>query len=482
MVVVLLAAVVYRVMPLRISDEVAIYGLCLTLLGLTVWALWSWYAVTKSLFDFYVMFFLAAVLFNGGHALLELLNLNEDGILGGQFLPETVLQSLYMVVLGLTFFHLGALAIAYRHTRRAVEARSSVQSPRTAYYLRLLGWSMLIVSAVPSYLVLQNAVRLSLSEGYFALYQQQSSTGLTGSLDLLARFLTPGALFLLAGSKGRPLSLAVSALVVIGYTGANFLLGSRIEAGAPLLAYGWLWHRRIRPIPVPVLFASGIALLGLVFPFVKATRNLTAGAKLDTSALVEAYTSVDNPLIAIVYEMGSTLRTVAHTIQLVPETRGFDFGLSYLYAALTAFPNLFWDIHPTVARGLAAHWLVSTVSPTLASVGGGYGFSFIAEAYLNFGWVGVSVLLLLLGALLAAVVLWAQRTTDAVALALVASLGAFFLVFARGESGSIVRELVWYALGPYVAVRLLSQLMPRSSANRRISNRARRRLGRVQQE
>jgi oligosaccharide repeat unit polymerase len=232
---------------------------------------------------------------------------------------------------------------------------------------------------------------------------------------------------------------------------------------------------------VPVLILSSVGLIGLVFPFIKATRNLTAGAKLDPRVLVETFTSVENPLIAIVSEMGSTLRTVAHTIELVPAARSFDLGLSYVYAALTVFPNLFWDIHPTVARGLAAHWLVETVSPTLASVGGGYGFSFIAEAYLNFGWIGAAIILLLIGALLAAVILRAQRTTDPAALALVAAVGAFFLVFARGESGSIVRELVWYALGPYIAVRVLSRLMVRRPPERSRLDRTRHRLSRAQQ-
>jgi hypothetical protein len=112
--------------------------------------------------------------------------------------------------------------------------------------------------------------------------------------------------------------------------------------------------------------------------------------------------------------------------------------------------------------------LVRTVSPALAEYGGGYGYSFIAEAYLNFGWVGITLVLALIGALLAAVAVWAQRAEDPSRLALAASFGAFFIVFARAESGAIFRGLVWYALGPYIAVRILMSL---AASNRRTSKR-----------
>ena len=60
-------------------------------------------------------------------------------------------------------------------------------------------------------------------------------------------------------------------------------------------------------------------------------------------------------------------------------------------------PNLFWDIHPTIARGLACDWITETVDPFADLVGGGLGYSFIAEAYLNFGWFGVPIVTGIIG-------------------------------------------------------------------------------------
>lgn len=153
--------------------------------------------------------------------------------------------------------------------------------------------------------------------------------------------------------------------------------------------------------------------------------------------------------------MGGSMQTVTYTIELVPGTRAYDMGDSYYYAALTAVPNLFWRVNPGVARGLLSDWLIREVDPYTASVGGGLGYSFIAEAYLNFGWWGVPLVLGLIGLLFGGLVLWAGRSGDIARLATVASFASFFLFFARGEAALVVRGLVWYAILPYLAILYL---------------------------
>ena len=85
---------------------------------------------------------------------------------------------------------------------------------------------------------------------------------------------------------------------------------------------------------------------------------------------------------------------------LVPESRPYDYGISYLYALTAIMPNIGWQVHPSVAHGLLSDWLIKTVDPVVARGGGGLGFSFIAEAYLNFGWFGGPVWLGVVGFIL----------------------------------------------------------------------------------
>ncbi len=150
--------------------------------------------------------------------------------------------------------------------------------------------------------------------------------------------------------------------------------------------------------------------------------------------------------------MGSSMSTTAHTLTLVPSTRPFDEGEGYLYAALTLFPNLFWDIHPTIVRGTANDWLVRSINPWLAARGGAYGYSCIAEAYLNFGRPGVVLMMGLYGMMFVWLILWAEKSGDPARLALVATILAIVLRFPRDEVAGVIRPVVWNAVLPYLSV------------------------------
>jgi oligosaccharide repeat unit polymerase len=409
--------------------------------------------VTGKLFDPYVLFFIAALLFNGGQALLEVLGLNERGILGGVFPPEIVLQTLFLIILGLGSVQLGALLAAAAVRRSPAErVPEAHDAPSRTRDVRLVGWGLIVVAAVPALLMLREAVATVMAHGYFALFQREAATGFAAWPRILAGFLMPGALFLLAGSKGRAWSLAVSGVIVLAYVATQFFLGARAPAALVLVAYVWLWDRCIRRLPRAGLLGAGATLLFVVFPLVRLIRSVSGAHRLSLSFLSEAFLSMRSPFVAILTEMGGSMKTVAYTIQLVPHVRGYDAGLSYLYALFTIVPNFFWDIHPAQARGTAADWLVRTVDPRYAALGGGYGFSFIGEAYLNFGWFGAPVALALIGFLFAKLVLWADRSGDPARLALLASFMGFFLFYTRAESATVVRPLLWYSILPWLSV------------------------------
>src|SRR5689334_14794595 len=90
---------------------------------LLVWAVCSWWWVAGTVFDPYGMFMLSLFLFNGGQALLEVLGLNARGILEGRFDDDVLVATLYMVLLGVSFTHFGAL-LAARGIRKSFVARA----------------------------------------------------------------------------------------------------------------------------------------------------------------------------------------------------------------------------------------------------------------------------------------------------------------------------------------------------------------------
>lgn len=100
--------------PLNFQIESLIYPSSCFLLLLTVWVFLSWSFITKSLFDPYILFFISALLFNGGQIILEVFSLNENGILDNKFSSETILKTISLVNIGLASFHLGALMSAVK--------------------------------------------------------------------------------------------------------------------------------------------------------------------------------------------------------------------------------------------------------------------------------------------------------------------------------------------------------------------------------
>ncbi len=438
-----------------------LYWTSLALLLLFAWSLASWVALTRSWFDPYLLFLVAANLFNAGLAFLEVFRLNPEGVLPGLFAERTVLDSLFLVFLGLAGLHGGALC-------SVGEADAKPQAAKSLWFLRVpesadvrrVGWFLLLVSAGPAVYVLRASFQRVLAGGYLALYQGEQAVGVQGAPQILADFLVPATLFLLAGSKGSPLAVLVSAAVVLANAGCQLFLGYRYYAAMPVVAYLWVWHLAVRPVPKLLLAGAAAVLLGVVFPLVAATREVRGDSRLSVEYLSQAFSRLEAPAVDLVSEMGGTLRTVAHTRELVPEVRDFDRGMVYAYGALTVIPNLFWEVHPSVAAGVPSHWLIWAVDPQTAADGGSLGYSFIAEAYLNFGWLGTPLVTALIGLLYGRFALWGLRTGKHAAanLALVGTFCSFFTFYAREDIPVACRSLLWYSLGPYCLAYLFASL------------------------
>jgi oligosaccharide repeat unit polymerase len=430
-----------------------IYLASITLVFLFLWSIGSWYILTKKLFDPYALFFTAAVLFNGGQSFLAVFDLNKAGFLDGEFSSHIILKLLFMVILGLIAFHFGGIL-----SRATDKGQLSKGTCFTAQSVRLVGWGLLFISILPVIFELKNAFIVVVSSGYSALFQREIGTGFNAANRVLSSFLIPAVMFLLAGSKGRKTEIIISGIAIVSYSMVGFFLGSRSRAVMPLIAYAWVWHRRISPIPPAVFIGSGIALIFIVFPVVRFTRNIAGAERLSFAVYRNTFSSIDNPFVVTLSGMGRSMQAVAYTLELVPKVRPFDIGQGYLYALLTVVPNLFWDVHPTVSHGLAGEWLTSVVAPAKFARGQGLGYSFIAEAYLNFGWIGVFPVLMIIGFLFGKFVLWGEKPREPAKMATLASFLSYFLFYARNELAPVIRFLSWYALLPYFLVILVSGL------------------------
>jgi oligosaccharide repeat unit polymerase len=240
-----------------------------------------------------------------------------------------------------------------------------------------------------------------------------------------------------------------------------FLLGYRRYGTMIFMGSLWIWHKIIRPVPIKRLILIGLFLLIFVFPTIKLIRGDVGEERLSINNIIYAYFSLESPVVAILNEMGGTIDTISYTLQLIPDYRPFALGSTYFYAFTSIFPNFFWDLHPAVEYGSLARWLIKTVDPSVFLRGGGLGYSFMAEAYANFGWIFGAFFVGVVGFFMAKLTLWAKGRGDNAKIAVVAICMANILLWSRGDATVVFRPLFYCAFLAYYGNKIVYKLLER---------------------
>ncbi len=444
-------AVVMILAPIeKVSGDSMTRTLAASQLCLFAWMLFSWRISSGTLLNPYGLFILAAGAFHCALSFLILIGRTDAMFLVSELGMLSLCRTIIAVTIGLGMLHLGALGgLLYADSRETAERepdRSMLSS---------VGLALTILSLPGIISTLAYRLEVVGVGGYIELFQ---SGGLEGPMQTLLglseNLFLAGVMMLIAGSNNRGKTLG---LVVITVRSVVLLyLGYRAYALLPIVAAVWLWHTVQRKLPVKSLTAAGAAFLILVAPIV---RGLREGAGLDRWSIgniVEVWRGVDNPLVSLLSDMGSSVLTVAYTIELVPSARPFEMGLGYVRAALNSLPII--DIGNSY--GYASSWLAWAVRPDWASRGFGFGYSFIAEAFLNFGWLGIAFVTATIGFAIVRMGLWVKQ--DPLRAVLVAVFLPSLLFFTRGESIDLVRPLLWQAVLPCAFVLFLRKLGWRS--------------------
>jgi oligosaccharide repeat unit polymerase len=447
------------------DSATVIYPLCILFTLIIFWCFFSWTILTKSFFSPYILFLIAAALFNGGHIFLEILGINPVGILSNKFSSDTTLHTIFLVTISIASLHLGALIsnINVKSQTSTLDANKSTLEKSFSNKLllsqdiRKVGWILLVISLPPTLFILRNAIGTVSTSGYVSLYESLASEG--SAVTVLSKFIIPSGLFLLAGSQQNRFSARISILLILTYSITYNFLGQRTNGLLPLLSLAWLWHNLIKPLPKKVFVPLTLFMAFVVSPLIAEIRGGTGLERFSLTSIIEKFTSFENPITSTLFEFGGSMQTIAYTIELVPSQKDFNMGVDYLYALYTLVPNIgFGGLHPTFARGVPATWLSAEVTPRELIRGISLGYSFIAEAYLNFGWIGTPIFMAIFGFYIGKLVLWATRLREPTKMALLASFLPSLLFFCRQESTHIVRPFVLYSLAPYLGILFLHRL------------------------
>ena len=312
------------------------YALSVALAALLAWSIGSWKLAGRSLFDPYCIFLIAAFLFNAGHGLLEVIGSNDLGIMSGSFSESIVRQTLMVSFAGLAGLHLGALFAVSLGTDRVGQLRWPSQDREI--WVRRIGWVLLMIALPAAGIWLTQTLSIVSATGYASLYDRELGAGIAATPFVLSGLLVPAALFLTASSGRHPFDRRVATAVIVSFAVIQFYIGYRSTAAMPLIAWMWLHHKLVKPVRWSAILVWSLVLVFVVFPLVRETRNMSADER-STESYWSTSSSVDNPAISSVHEMGSTMATTAHTLTLVPSSRPFDDGVGLRLRATDALPQ-----------------------------------------------------------------------------------------------------------------------------------------------
>lgn len=410
-----------------------------------------WRVCSGSFFDPYALFFLAATMFNLGHAPLLALGIVPPQVMYEQYAIGSICEAFYLVLLGLYF--LGLLGLIYVAVRGNIPTaeRPQMESPFRAS--RQIGGVMCALSAPFMLILMLKLLALSASGGYVGIYDIEKSWGLS-LLVLVSGYFVPGALLMLGGAstmRSAVLPLSLIALNAMVY----FFIGLRSTAVMPLIAAIWLWHIKIRRIPAVLLFSAAFFALFVVFPTIAVIRDIPAERRSSIGAYIESFSNINDSVSQIFSETGSTIYPVLLVKQETDVSKDFLYGGSYVKGvAKVVVPARYIDLYEEYNS------LGEYITDVYNKDGSGLGFSFIAEAFINFGVAGVVLIPAILGYFLASLTWRSVDQKRPLWIIFAALCISYVPFFARGEAMVLFRQIFLNVLLPVYMVKIYTRYSP----------------------
>lgn len=388
------------------------------------------------------LFLLAAFLFNGGEFIVKIFN-PRTFVLMEPIQDESIRKkALLLIALSFSFIYFGAISFLRKPTSSTILELKQ----KDILIFRRIGLTLLLISIGFQFDYLFKTLKVAMESGYYSIYSLEKGVGVNAIPKILRDFYVPSILILFwCDVKLKKKTSGIWIILLFFYSIMLFMIGYRGHAIMPILGFAFLYDKQYRKINTKKVAIIGLFFLFVVFPLIKNFRNAPESA---TVGDLVKYTIESVQEMAILREMGGSAKTVGYTMELVPIVRDYDYGTGYLWATTSLLPNFFnEEVHPAITHANYAQWLTREINPWAAETGGGVGFSFIAEAYINFAYFGL-IFLFFLGRSL--VKLEKLADTKSIYIIVLSCFLSFFLMYSRGQFLDMTRSFVWYSLGPYL--------------------------------
>lgn len=441
---------------------------CLLTIGLVL------YVHRLPLLSFPSLFLAVTFFFTCSPLILYLLK-GSDAFLFWEIVDtQGILKGMPVVMLAFSSFLLGALLLPTQILALATGTADSTAGTAAditsrSRALRRVGFAMYAVSAllIAASSLAGGTLRFAVEGGYSAYHEAKRSGAIPQVVGVFVTHLLPWSLLILAATSRDRRSRRLVVLLAVPFILVMLAVGDR---GGPIATMGviasglYLVGSRIglwRSLAVVVLIAFLIpTILNLrQMPISEVSGSSLANAA--TNQVQAANTFGDDPVSGFLVSMSSLYQTLMETVTAVPDIEGYHLGGDYLASLAVAVPFrsiIFPFFGAEIERRSPSEWILQYLHPGRRA---GLGYLQLAEAYLQFGAIGVVGLYLIFGWGLTR--LWRSMTSkapDPRALAFALIIVMETLLWVRNSSTFGVRAVAWGWIIVYVIPALLTRKGP----------------------
>ena len=407
--------------------------------------------------DGYMIFMALSFIFMFGEQELFLLGIKMDDM----WIYRRFLKSDTIYITGFfTLYTYLVMNIGYSLTLHKRVRKINIPNENSDIRSRkLLMKSGIVISLAVLYptvqILIQNIV-LSVTMGYGERVYGTVQNGEIGSdtiMLVLASLMIPA---LLAMFIGKNKNSKWPWIPIVVYCSLYMLSGSRINIFCMLcgIFYAYfLVHKSLTKRTFITLLLAGF-VIALMFSFVSHWRsNFESDNKEVITQIIE-----DNPIIAIVKEMGFTSCATGAVIEHCPSDKPYLYGQSYLSGLIYVLPN-----------AINGNYYVKTPEvdsefKDFITPHSGIGSSFIAEGYYNFGPFSV-ILFFIYGYLIGVFCNNLERSVnrnDYPKIFLYIGIFCIFILYVRSDTRTFFRFFLWGYVPIYLYCKFLSSSKEKS--------------------
>jgi hypothetical protein len=319
--------------------------------------------------------------------------------------------------------------------------------------VKYFAWFLLIIAFIPGFYYYLNDLQNVLQGGYKAVYSD-ASFGYGSILKRIGNLLPLSLMMLMVVNKSKNLFI-----LGILFSGSQMLFGNRglpiLEVFTFLLLYNFYVKKINRKNILQILLSSYIVLY--LFTVIRSYRNISLRDWIFDSTVWHSILIEKNPIIEVVYELGTAIAPTISAINLFPDVINFQYGSTFFYTIISSVPD-FFGIRPEHIEKFG-----NIITIIAEKQGSAFGGSFVAEVFSNFGWV-TPVFMILGGYLIAAFAQWCFKDKTIVLNVLAWYLMVNLLWIIRNSTATFANAFTYAFIFPLVIYWLFKKVFVQKKA------------------